>query len=504
MRVQSLTAVLAAELVLFASLAGCGHRATPPPVPLAPTVFQPLREEVKRSYSELFRIAPRLEYSQAQIDAMRKYLNEAEDFCVGRFNERAKDYAEELSRYQSSLQKADASDGARHNLHCEIQNTRAMMSRAKVLAETAIPIAYQNREAKLDLIQNWPTDLKMIQQQIASGAYRTRRWGDVQDIGFREIAAGQEDDIKTGQDAIRDMKAAGLLPKAVDDPAVVGYVNGLAQRIAKRSDLHVPLHVTVLNSKEVNAFALPGGYLFVERGLLEAVENESQLAGVIAHEIAHDAARHGHKLMVRATISSIAFQAAEVAAIMLTGGVASIGMYYAMQYGFYGLGLVLNLNLLGVSREYELQADQLGIQYAWNSGYDPRGFINFFDKMATKEGYVTGLSWFHSHPPFYQRMVDAEREIMFLPANRQLITNTREFNQMKAALNRVSAKAEAEENDPNRPSLLSPEFGCAPPPAISFGQQQQVESVCQIEPEQLKPRPGKESTTSSSGESSPD
>jgi Zn-dependent protease with chaperone function len=500
MRVQALTAVLAVELMLLLSIGGCGHRTTAPAKPLTPTVFQPLREELKKPYAELFRIAPQLEYSQAQIAAMRAYLEEAKDFCIGSVGDRAKQYEKELASYQSELQQP-ATDGTRHNLHCEIQNARAGMNQARVLAQTAIPVAYENREAKLDLIQNWPADLMVIRQQIASGAYRTRRWGDIQDIGFREIASGQEDDIKTGQDAIRDMKSAGLMPKAIEDPAVVNYIRNVAQKVASRSDLHVPLNITVLNSKEINAFALPGGYLFIERGLLEAAENESQLAGVIAHEIAHDAARHGHKLMVRATISSIAFQAAEVAAIMLTGGVASIGIYYAMQYGFYGLGLVLSLNLLGVSREYELQADQLGIQYAWNAGYDPRGFVNFFDKIATKEGYVSGLSWFHSHPPFYQRMVEAEREIMFLP-QKQVITNTREFVQMKRALTRVTEAARAEENLPNRPSLLSPEPGCPAPSVISFSQQQQVEDVCQLKPEQLRPQPGKKE--SSSADSSPD
>ena len=489
MRVQALTAVLAAELVLLASIGGCGRRTTPPATPLTPTVFQPLRQELNKSYAELFRIAPTLEYSQAQIDSMREYLKQAEDFCIGRVDDRADQYEKQLAAYQEKLREP-ATNGGRHNLHCEIQNTRAMMNQAKVLAQTAIPVSYENRKAKLDLIQNWPTDLKTIKQQIASGAYRDRRWGNVEDIGFREVASGQEDDIKTGQDAIRDMKAAGLMPRAIEDPEVVNYVRNLGARIASRSDLQVPLHITVLNSQEINAFALPGGYLFIERGLLEAVENESQLAGVIAHEIAHAAARHGHKLMVRATISSIIYQAAEVAAIMLTGGVASIGIYYAMQYGFFGLGLVLNLNLLGVSREYELEADQLGIQYAWNSGYDPSGFINFFDKMASKEGYVRGISWFHSHPPFYQRMVEAQREIMFLPA-RPAITNTREFQQMKRALARVTAEARAEESEPNQPSLLSPEPGCPPPPIISFQDQRQVEDVCQLNPEQLAPRHGR-------------
>ncbi len=493
MRVQALTAILGIELLLFVSLGGCGHKTTAPPAtPLTPTVFEPLKEQLKKSYLELFRTAPRMEYSPAQIAAMREYLKRAGSYCAGSLDQRAKEYEKQLASDRSELQTGAAglTEGDRHNLHCSVQNTRAAMTRAKVLAQTAIPVAYQNREAKLDLIQNWPADLSQIQQQIASGTYRNRRWGDVQDIGFREVAANQQDDIKTGQDAIRDMKAQGLMPKPVEDPAVVNYVNQVAQRVAQHSDLHIPLHVTVLNSKEINAFALPGGYLFIERGLLEAADNESQLAGVIAHEIGHDAARHGHKLMVRSTVTSIFYQAAEVAAIMLTGGVASIGIYYALQYGFYGLGLILNLNLLGVSREYELEADQLGIQYAWNSGYDPQGFINFFDKMATKEGYVTGLSWFHSHPPFYQRMVDTEREMMFLPRKQPLVTNTSGFGAMKQALDRVSAKARQEEQDPNRPSLLSPEPGCAPPPPISIAGQQQIEGICQIQPEQLKPRLG--------------
>src|SRR5512142_408774 len=131
--------------------------------------------------------------------------------------------------------------------------------------------------------------------------------------------------------------------------------------------------------------------------------------------------------MKKAEIASIFFQAAEVAAGMLTGGVASIGTYYAIQYGFYGLDLALNLELLGVSREYELQADQLGIQYAWNAGYDPTGFIRFFDKMATREGYVNGASWFRSHPPFYQRMVESQREIIYLGNKPASIVESTEF-----------------------------------------------------------------------------
>src|SRR5262250_2480946 len=126
------------------------------------------------------------------------------------------------------------------------------------------------------------------------------------------------------------MKRTGLMPPAVADKAIQQYVNSVAQRVAQRSDLKVPLHIEVLQSREINAFALPGGYLFIERGLLEAADDESELAGVLAHEMAHDAARHANKLMKKATIAGMFYQAAQIAAVVLTGGAAGIGTYYAL------------------------------------------------------------------------------------------------------------------------------------------------------------------------------
>lgn len=241
----------------------------------------------------------------------------------------------------------------------------------------------------------------------------------------------------------------------------------------------------MLNSREINAFALPGGYLFIERGLLQAVDDESELAGVIAHEISHDAARHSAKMMKRATIASLFYQAAQVAALVLTGGVASIGMYYALQYGFYGLGMVLDLKLLGVNRDYELEADQLGIQYAWNAGYDMTGFNRFFDKMATKEGYVNGVSWFRTHPPFYQRMVQAQREMMFMPKQTEQITQTSAFEEMKKELAPIAAAAEKEEKD--KPSLLiTREEGCKAPAKIEYKPGQPIEELCTSAPRTLE------------------
>ena len=468
------------SFLLALTTSGCGGPLVAPTAPLAPPIFDPLKQDVQKHYLELFKESPNFEYSTAQIDTMKKYLDDSKDYCVGEYKKKEDEYAAQIQQAQDDLKKNNTklTDSQRHEDHCQIQNLRALKSQTTVLADHAIPVAYQNREAKLELIEKWPAQVKEITQEKADGSYLNRRWADVKDIGFREIAKGQKDDIKTGQDAIKQMKLSGLMPKEVENKAVTDYVASVAEKVAKHSDLEVPLHVTVLNSKEINAFALPGGYLFIERGLLEAADDEAELAGVVGHEISHVVARHGHKLMTRATVASLIYQAAEVAAVVLTGGAASIGAYYALQYGFYGLGLVMNLELLGVSRDYELQADQLGIQYAWNAGYNPNGFIRFFDKMATEEGYVNGVSWFYDHPPFYERMVDAEREIMFLPKKENLVIQTPEFEKMKKELAKVTAKAKEEEK--NRPSLLAPEQGCPAPQKVEFESGKGIETICSL------------------------
>ncbi|HEY6943780.1 MAG TPA: M48 family metalloprotease [Candidatus Acidoferrum sp.] len=477
---RALAALLSTQIA-FLGVSFEGYAAQQPPVSSssAQSSATELRGLLQKSYVELFDLAPTLTFSATEIATQRSTLGKGKDFCVSRFKEHGKQYGKQIDAAQKDLKKRTASltDEQRSQAHCKIQNLELLRSEAQALSGHAIPTAYDNLNAKLDVIEKWPALYKQTQQEIASGAHLNRRWGDVKDIGFREIAANQQDDIKKGQQAIEEMKRSGLLPPEVEDKAIQEYVNTVAQRIAQKSDLKIPLHVSVLQSREINAFALPGGYLFLERGLLEAADDESELAGVIAHEMAHDAARHANKLMKKATIASIFYQAAQIAAVILTGGVAGIGTYYALQYGFYGLGLVLNLNLLGVSREFEMEADQLGVQYAWNAGYDPSGFIRFFDKIATREGYVNGASWFRTHPPFYQRMVNTRREIMFLPANPNMIVQSSAFEQMKKELAPIAAAANKEEM--GKPSLkITREEGCEPPKRLEYTPGQPVEQLC--------------------------
>lgn len=452
---KALTALVAAVSLLAVSL-GCGARVVEAPKPpLQPAVFTPLEEALNLSYEELFREAHRLEFSATQTRRMREYLNDSKSFCVRTRKVEAKDHEREMRSLEDGLKArtANLSDEERQAIHCEIATLREQRRDTLLMAQHAIPVAYDNRLAKLDIIEKWPEELRRIQNEIERGEHHRRPHGNIHDIGFRDVGRDQEKDVELGRRAAEEMRQRGAIPKELDNDEINAYVRSIAQRIAAKSDLQVPVNVVVLDSKEVNAFALPGGYFFIQRGLLEAVEDEAQLAGVIAHELSHAAARHGHRLMRRAMLASILFQSAQVAALIFSGGLSSIGSIYAMQYGFYGLGMALNLNLLGVSREFELEADQLGVQYAWNAGYDPSGFIRFFDKMATREGYVRGASWFRTHPPFYERMVNTQREIMYLPEKPELVVETTEFHRMKKQLAAETQRAEREEADAAAPSL---------------------------------------------------
>ena len=181
-------------------------------------------------------------------------------------------------------------------------------------------------------------------------------------------------------------------------------------------------------------------------------------------------------------MAAILYQVAQVGVLIATGGAVGLGTYYALQYGFYGLGLALNLELLGVSREYEREADQLGVQYAWKSGYDPAGFIRFFDRMAHKEGYVRGASWFRTHPPFSDRMIATQREIQFLPPLESYIVQTPTFQSVQAELERCALEAKASDESADcRPTLFPKRAEeCEPPQLIEYNPEDPIESLCAI------------------------
>jgi len=202
----------------------------------------PLRGLLQKSYAELFDLAPTLEYRASEIEAQRQTLGKGKDFCVSRFKGHGKQYGKEIDTAQKDLKKrtANLTEAQRSQIHCKIQNLELLQSEAQALSGHAIPTAYANLNAKLDVIEKWPALYKQTEQEIASGAYVNRRWGDVKDIGFRVIAENQQDDIRKGQQAIEEMKRSGILPPEVEDKAIQEYVNSVAQRIAQKSDLKIP------------------------------------------------------------------------------------------------------------------------------------------------------------------------------------------------------------------------------------------------------------------------
>lgn len=222
--VQRLTAIgTIGALAVFPALPLFGQEPTgtnadPPPLPL--------RDALQKGYPELFDLSPTLHFEAQEIQKLRDSFKTGEDSCRRTFRNHSKAYQKQIESARKDLKAGGEklSTGERHDLHCSIQNFDMLKSEADVLAGHAIPTAYDNLNAKLDLIQQWPEQYRVATAEIASGSYTSRRWGDVKDIGFREIAAGQRDDIKRGQQALEEMRRAGLLPPALENKAIQNYV----------------------------------------------------------------------------------------------------------------------------------------------------------------------------------------------------------------------------------------------------------------------------------------
>jgi len=218
--------------------------------------------------------------------------------------------------------------------------------------------------------------------------------------------------------------------KLMTDPVVNEYVNRVAQNVARNSDLKIPLTVKIIDDPTINAFALPGGFLYVNTGLLQAAEEEDQVAGVVAHEIAHVAARHWASQMTKATIMQFAMLPL---------------MFVPMSYPVY-MGVMeaymngVPLAFLKFNRGAEAEADYLGIQYMYKAGYDPNSYVAFFGKVMDEERRMPGSmpQVFMDHPPTGDRIIKSEEEIKeILPKKEQYLVSTSEFDDVKARLQQV-------------------------------------------------------------------
>jgi predicted Zn-dependent protease len=250
-----------------------------------------------------------------------------------------------------------------------------------------------------------------------------------------------EKEIALGKQMAQEIEKQAQIVK---DPEVAEYVNRLGQNLARNSDAIVPFTVKVIDSEEVNAFALPGGFMFVNTGLIRAAQSEAELAGVLAHEIAHVAARHGTKQATRGQIADIA----SIPLIFL-GGWAGYAIRQAA-------GFAVPMGFLKFSRGMEKQADTLGLEYMYKAGYDPTAFLDFFERLESLEKKKPGAiaSVFSSHPPTKDRIKRAQKEIQNeLAARPEYIVDTSEFHDAKQRLAMLGGQRKRQPDDPNRPTL---------------------------------------------------
>jgi hypothetical protein len=269
---------------------------------------------------------------------------------------------------------------------------------------------------------------------------------DVDAIGNRKVAGWDwysiESEIRMGKQYATQIEAS---LKMVTDPQVNEYVNRIGQNLVRNSDAKVPFTIKVVDSDVINAMALPGGFFYVNSGLILAADNEAELAGVMAHEIAHVAARHTTRQLTRYQFINYA----SLPLIFVGGGIGLAAREAA--------GIGIPMTFLKFSRSFEAEADYLGIQYMYKAGYDPNEFVNFFEKIQAQEKKKPGsmAKVFTDHPQTPDRITKSQEEIAtILPAKDQYIETTSEFNDMKARLAAIENRHKVDDaNNPNKPSL---------------------------------------------------
>jgi len=273
---------------------------------------------------------------------------------------------------------------------------------------------------------------------------------DVSAVGTRNIGGrgmgnwySTEGEIKMGKQYADEIEKS---TKLINDPVVTEYVNRIGQNIVKNSDCKVPFTIKVIDTDEINAMALPGGFFYVNSGLILAADEEAELAGVMAHETAHVCAHHAAREMTRMNYA----QLGSIPLIMMTG-------YSWTGYGIYeAINIAIPMTFLMFSREFEGQADYLGVQYMYRAGYDPQAFVTFFEKIQNLEKQKPGAvaKAFSNHPQTPDRIQHTQEEIAkILPARDEYLVTTSEFDDVKARLARIENKRKLIDPKNGKPTL---------------------------------------------------
>ena len=284
---------------------------------------------------------------------------------------------------------------------------------------------------------------------VTGGVWAEDKKKDPGQIGNRDVGKGVnfyslEKEIALGRQMAQEVQREA---KINDDPILSEYVNRVGQNLVRNSDAKVPFSFKVIEADDLNAFALPGGYVFVNTGLIVMAEEEDEFAGAVAHEIAHVAARHMTRQATKSQIANIA----TVPLSVLLGGWAGVAARQAA-------GLAIPMTFLSFSRKDESEADYLGLQYMYAAGYDPNGAISIFEKLEAlsrrKPGAVSRL--FSTHPMDGDRIRNAEKEIQeILPGRKEYVVSTSEYHDVRARLLKLTSRRKPEEPD-NRPRLIKP------------------------------------------------
>lgn len=324
----------------------------------------------------------------------------------------------------------------------------------------ALPSSNLAQEAAKDVPKDNKADTASNDPKVAATAAATGALSPKDDpaqIGKRNINKGsdkffgwlggsKEKEMAIGRQLAMEVEQQA---KMVDDPMITEYVNRVGQNIVLHSDAKVPFTIKVIDSDEVNAFALPGGFFFVNKGLILAADNEAELAGVMAHEIAHVCARHAMENQGKGTFINYAALAGMIFGGPIVGTVLQNGG-----------GILTGLASLKFSRASEVEADNLGAQYLYAAGYDPLAMSTMFEKLASQNKKKPGTiaRMFSTHPQATNRRETSLQLVARYPEKEEYVISTSEFQRVKSYLFKLTnAKAgvvaDYDQPDEGKPTL---------------------------------------------------
>ena len=293
----------------------------------------------------------------------------------------------------------------------------------------------------------------VAQNSAASQPIKTYHDGSIRDlcaVGNRNVGCGRgvgnwytlDHQIAMGKEYSQQVETTS---KMITDPVITEYINRLGQNLVRNSDSQVPFTIKVIDTDDVNAFALPGGFFYVDSGLIEAADSEAELAGVMAHEIAHVAACHAARENTRGQLMNLA----SIPLIFVGGGIGYAAQNLA--------GLAFPMTFLRFSRGFETEADFLGVEYMYKAGYDPQAFTSFFEKIKVLEKQKPGFiaKAFETHPQTPDRIAKSQKEIdTLLPPRAEYKVDTSEFEDVKSRLTALADRHRIDGgNDGARPTL---------------------------------------------------